>query len=63
MCAYSANAASNVGISRPTVDSHLLALYPKGNNYLVCPLSLPSYLKQAGSLEVKVCDPSGIVKP
>ena len=36
------------------------ALYPKGNNYLVAPLTLPSYLKQAGRLEIKVCDPSGI---
>ncbi len=35
-------------------------LYPKGNNYLVSPLTLPSYLKQAGNLEIKVCDPSGI---
>jgi hypothetical protein len=37
------------------------AIYPKGNNYLVCPSSVPPYLKQAGSLEVKVCDPAGIV--
>ena len=36
------------------------ALYPKGNNYLVSPLTVPSYLKQAGKLEIKVCDPSGI---
>ena len=36
------------------------ALYPKGNNYLISPLTLPSYLKQAGNLEIKVCDPSGI---
>lgn len=35
-------------------------LYPKGNNYLVCPSSVPPYLKQAGNLEVKVCDPAGI---
>jgi len=34
--------------------------YPKGNNYLVCPSSVPPYLKQAGDLEVKVCDPAGI---
>jgi predicted AAA+ superfamily ATPase len=37
------------------------AIYPNGNNYLVCPSSVPPYLKQAGSLEVKVCDPAGIV--
>ena len=36
------------------------SIYPKGNNYLVCPLSVPPYIKQAGSLEIKVCDPSGI---
>ena len=36
------------------------ALYPKGNNYLISPLTVPSYLKQAGHLEIKVCDPSGI---
>ena len=36
------------------------ALYPKGNNYLVSPLTVPSYLKQAGNLEIKVCAPSGI---
>jgi uncharacterized protein len=36
------------------------SLYPKGNNYLVCPLSIPAYLKQAGTQVVKVCDPSGI---
>ena len=35
-------------------------LYPKGNNYLVCPVGVPPYLKQAGNLEVKVCDPAGI---
>ena len=34
--------------------------YPNGNNFLVCPLSGPSYLKSAGSAEIKVCDPSGI---
>lgn len=34
--------------------------YPKGNNYLVCPSSLPPYLKQVGKLEIKVCDPAGI---
>ncbi|MEI8045358.1 MAG: hypothetical protein WCL11_28365 [Verrucomicrobiota bacterium] len=34
--------------------------YPKGNNYLVCPSSLHPYLKKAGNLEIKVCDPAGI---
>ncbi len=36
------------------------ALYPKGVNYLVSPLAVLSYFKQAGDLEIKVCDPSGI---
>ena len=36
------------------------ALYPKGDNFLVCPSSVPPYLKRADSLEIKVCDPSGI---
>ncbi|HEY5914051.1 MAG TPA: DUF4143 domain-containing protein, partial [Verrucomicrobiae bacterium] len=36
------------------------ALYPKGVNYLVSPLTVPSYFKQAGDLEINVCDPSGI---
>jgi uncharacterized protein len=35
-------------------------LYPSGTNYLVSPLTLPSYPKQVGDLVVKVCDPSGI---
>jgi uncharacterized protein len=36
------------------------ALYPQGTNYLVSPLTVPSYLKQVGNLEIRVCDPSGI---
>jgi hypothetical protein len=32
----------------------------KGNNYLVCLLTVLPYLKQASNLEVKVCDPAGI---
>jgi hypothetical protein len=36
------------------------ALYPQGTNDLVSPLTVPSYLKQVGNLEVTVCDPSGI---
>lgn len=34
--------------------------YPKGENYLVCPLSAPAYLKRFGNLTVKICDPSHI---
>lgn len=36
------------------------ALYPSGSNYLVSPLTVPSYLKRFGEIAVKVCDPSGI---
>jgi uncharacterized protein len=36
------------------------ALYPKGDNYLVSPVTLSPYFKQAGDLEIQVCDPSGI---
>lgn len=34
--------------------------YPRGANYLVCPLSVPAYSKRYGTLMVKVCDPAGI---
>lgn len=36
------------------------ARYPAGNNYLVCPLSVPSYPKLIGELELCVCDPAGL---
>ena len=32
--------------------------YPKGENYLVCPITGPGYLKQFRHLTVKVCNPS-----
>ena len=32
--------------------------YPKGQNYLVCPLTGPAYSKRFGELSVKICDPS-----
>ncbi len=34
--------------------------YPKGKNYLVCPLVGDPYLKNFGPITVKVCDPSKI---
>ncbi len=34
--------------------------YPKGNNYLVCPLTGDPYLKNYGDLTVKICSPIGI---
>lgn len=36
------------------------SFYPKGENYLVCPLSVPAYLKRHDSLTMNVCDPAGI---
>jgi len=36
------------------------ALYANGQNYLVSPLTVSAYLKQAHNLEIRVCDPSGI---
>jgi hypothetical protein len=35
--------------------------YPQGKNYLVVPLEGPAYVRQFRGLEVKVCDPDGIV--
>ena len=34
--------------------------YPKGDNYLVSPVTGDAYLKRFGSLTVRICDPSGI---
>lgn len=36
------------------------ALYPRGTNYPIAPLTVPSYLKRAADLEIRVRDPSGI---
>jgi predicted AAA+ superfamily ATPase len=36
------------------------AIYPKGRNYLVTPLSGPAYLKRFGKFEVCVCNPTGL---
>lgn len=35
------------------------AWYPKGNNYLVCPLSTPGYAKRVSGMDVYVCNPAG----
>jgi len=35
------------------------ALYPKGNNYLICPLSAPGYLKKIAGMDIYVCNPAG----
>ena len=36
------------------------SFYPKGDNYLVCPLGGDSFLKQFGTTTVKICDPTKI---
>ena len=36
------------------------SFYPKGDNYLVCPLAGESFLKQFGKTTVRICDPSKI---
>ena len=33
--------------------------YPKGNNYLVSPISAPGYAKKVSGLEIYVCNPDG----
>jgi len=35
------------------------ALYPKGNNYLLCPISAPGYSKEMSGVNVYVCNPVG----
>jgi uncharacterized protein len=35
------------------------ALYPKGNNYLVCPLDVAGYPAKIGGTEIYVCNPAG----
>lgn len=35
------------------------ALYPKGNNYLICPLSMPGYQKRISGMDIYVCNPAG----
>jgi predicted AAA+ superfamily ATPase len=34
--------------------------YPKGENYLVCPATVPAYVKRLDAMTIKVCDPTGI---
>jgi len=34
--------------------------YPKGENYLVCPSTVPAYVKRLGAMTINVCDPTGI---
>lgn len=45
----------------PSSLQEFRSYYPKGENYLVCPLTGPAYPKRFKSLTVKVCDPSNVV--
>jgi predicted AAA+ superfamily ATPase len=35
------------------------ALYPKGNNYIVSPISVPGYPKKISAMDVYICNPTG----
>jgi len=36
--------------------------YPRGNNYLICPITVPGYLKEVSGVEVYVCNPEGLAQ-
>ena len=46
----------------PTALQKFRSFYPEGNNYLVCPLTGDSFLRQYGAMTVKVCNPKFIGK-
>ncbi len=50
----------NPGDFDPSALGVFRSYYPKGKNYLVCPLTGEFYLKRFGSLTVKICNPSQI---
>ena len=35
------------------------SFYPKGDNYLVCPLEVPGYATRSAGMEIYVCNPAG----
>lgn len=37
------------------------SFYSRGNNYLVCPISVPGYRKRISGLEIQVCNPEGLL--
>jgi uncharacterized protein len=43
----------------PTSLKLFRALYPQGNNYLICPLSEPGYIKNIAGINIYVCNPTG----
>jgi len=44
----------------PSAFKVFRSYYPKGKNYIVCPLIGEAYLKNFGDLTVKICSPTGI---
>ena len=38
------------------------SFYKRGNNYLVCPVSGPGYMKRISGMEIHVCNPDGLEK-
>ncbi len=44
----------------PSALHQFRSYYPKGNNYLVCPIAAPAYMKRYGNLTVKICPPAEI---
>lgn len=43
----------------PAAARAFRSYYPRGRNYLVCPIGEPGYAKTVGGIEVWVCDPDG----
>jgi predicted AAA+ superfamily ATPase len=43
----------------PTAVKLFRTYYPKGVNYLICPLDGPAHARRISSLEVRVCNPGG----
>jgi len=35
--------------------------YGRGVNYLVCPVPAPGYRKQISGMEIRVCNPDGLL--
>lgn len=53
-------AASELGIARATVDSHLRAIHPQGLNYLVCSGAMPDHVRSSKGFEIRVVNPMDI---
>lgn len=38
------------------------ALYPKGRNYLVCPIEVPGFAMHMAGMEIYICNPTGLLE-